>query len=80
MYLPFMGNWIYACLILVAYLIQVATKTGFSVFFASNWQLPFLNQPKEKRKYVAGPGIEPLSQTPYQLRHAARHTFDTVSS
>ena len=27
--------------------------------FASNWQLPFLNQRKEKRKYLAEPGIEP---------------------
>ena len=27
--------------------------------FASNWQLPFLKKRKEKRKYVARPGIEP---------------------
>ena len=27
--------------------------------FASNWQLPLLNQRKEKRKYVARPDIEP---------------------
>ena len=27
--------------------------------FARNCQLPFLNQRKEKRKYVARPGIEP---------------------
>ena len=27
--------------------------------FASNWQLPFLNKWKEKRKNVARPGIEP---------------------
>ena len=29
--------------------------------FASNWQLPFSSQRKEKRKYVAGPGIEPVT-------------------
>ena len=28
------------------------------ITFASNWQLPLLNQRKEKRKYVARPGIE----------------------
>ena len=27
--------------------------------FASNWQQPFLKKRKEKRKYVARPGIEP---------------------
>ena len=27
--------------------------------FASNWQRPFLKKRKEKRKYVARPGIEP---------------------
>ena len=27
--------------------------------FASNWQLPFLKKRKEKRKYVARPGIKP---------------------
>ena len=27
--------------------------------FASNWQPPLLNQRKEKRKYVARPGIKP---------------------
>ena len=29
------------------------------MFFTNNWQLPLLNQWKEKRKYVARPGIEP---------------------
>ena len=46
--------------------------------FASNRQLPFLNQQKEKRKYVAGMELEPRSsswllvQTRYQKRYATR--------
>ena len=49
--------------------------------FASNWQLPFLKKRKEKRKYVARPGIEPrtpwlTSQVPYRLRYAARQQWN----
>ena len=31
MYIALVGNWIHACLMQVARLIEVATKTGFTV-------------------------------------------------
>ena len=48
--------------------------------FASNWQLPLLNQRKEKRKYVIQTGNRTqdlwlMSQVPYRLRYAAQQLF-----
>ena len=40
MYFPFFGNWLHACLIQVACLIEVATKTGFTVSQIYQYFLP----------------------------------------